>query len=240
MSLSSETETNSNELLDPCQWEISRFVIPMAQTTFGQRLKQAFNNASNVEIARKIGVSGPAVQNYMSGRVPDLDKLLKIKALTNCDLDWLLTGNESLAGHAIERVLSGKILDRLRSIAREQTQHVYRSAEIVSEAKADEMTMDLLVKVLVDEGLQAFGLAEDSLLDESARVDAERLTFIHHRPTIDDRIRDLVKRETGVSPLAQGGELRHIIRDIVQEEMKVRVFPIELKTEQEARRKKTG
>lgn len=60
--------------------------------SFGERLKAAFNFASQAEIARKMGVSEAAVKNYIDGRVPNADKLLQIRALTNCNLDWLLTG----------------------------------------------------------------------------------------------------------------------------------------------------
>jgi transcriptional regulator with XRE-family HTH domain len=59
---------------------------------FGERLRQAFNNASNAEIARKLGVSEPAIGNYVKGRIPDADKLLQISTLTGCNLHWLLTG----------------------------------------------------------------------------------------------------------------------------------------------------
>jgi transcriptional regulator with XRE-family HTH domain len=61
-------------------------------STFGERLKIAFHNAKNAEIARKLGVSESAVKNYMDGRVPDSDKLIKITSLTNCNLHWLITG----------------------------------------------------------------------------------------------------------------------------------------------------
>ncbi len=61
-------------------------------TPFGERLKIAFSNAKNAEIARKIGVSEAAIKNYIDGRVPDADKLVKITSLTNCNLHWLLTG----------------------------------------------------------------------------------------------------------------------------------------------------
>ena len=60
--------------------------------SFGERLRAAFNNAKNAEIARKIGVSESAVKNYLDGRVPDGEKLVRIANLTNCNLHWLLTG----------------------------------------------------------------------------------------------------------------------------------------------------
>ena len=59
---------------------------------FGQRLRKAFSNAKNAEIARQLDVSEPAVKNYIAGRVPDADKLRLISNLTKCSLHWLLTG----------------------------------------------------------------------------------------------------------------------------------------------------
>lgn len=59
---------------------------------FGKRLREAFDFATNKEIADKLKVTKSALTNYMNGRVPAADALLEIKKLTNCSLDWLLTG----------------------------------------------------------------------------------------------------------------------------------------------------
>ena len=64
----------------------------MPRSAFGKRLKEVFGNATNQEIADKLGVSAPAVQNYVSGRIPDGEKLQTIAKVTNCNLHWLLTG----------------------------------------------------------------------------------------------------------------------------------------------------
>jgi transcriptional regulator with XRE-family HTH domain len=64
-------------------------------STFGERLKAAFYNASNAEIARQMGLSEPAVNNYMGGRIPGADKLIQIASLTKCNLHWLITGEGS-------------------------------------------------------------------------------------------------------------------------------------------------
>lgn len=59
---------------------------------FGERLKLAFDNASNAHIARVLGVAPSAVTNYMNDRVPKLALLFKICEAQGCSLDWLLTG----------------------------------------------------------------------------------------------------------------------------------------------------
>jgi transcriptional regulator with XRE-family HTH domain len=61
---------------------------------FPTRLRTVFKGAKNSEIARKIGVSDQAVGDYMRGRLPNADVLIKIRESANADLNWLLTGEE--------------------------------------------------------------------------------------------------------------------------------------------------
>jgi transcriptional regulator with XRE-family HTH domain len=61
-------------------------------SSFGKRLKETFDNTSNQSIAEKLGVSKPALTAYMQGRIPPPDKLIEIAKLTQCNLNWLLTG----------------------------------------------------------------------------------------------------------------------------------------------------
>ncbi len=60
---------------------------------FGQRLREAFKGASQTEIARQLGVSNSAVTNYVEGRVPPAEKLIKIADLTGYSIHWLITGD---------------------------------------------------------------------------------------------------------------------------------------------------
>ena len=61
--------------------------------SFGERLKDAFSNRPNKEIAMLLGVSNPAVTAYLRGRVPPAEKLVEIAKSTGCNLHWLLTGD---------------------------------------------------------------------------------------------------------------------------------------------------
>lgn len=92
---SSETKNKTKQFVKVCQLKTSRFVNLMGISHFGARLRLAFKNAKNAEIARQIGVSEAAIKNYVDGRIPDAEKLIKIRNLTNCSLDWLLTGEGS-------------------------------------------------------------------------------------------------------------------------------------------------
>jgi transcriptional regulator with XRE-family HTH domain len=83
---------DTKQTVKDCQAKSLRIVNLILMSTFGERLRKAFNDASNAEIARKIGVSEPAVGNYIKGRIPDADRLIEISNLTGCSLHWLLTG----------------------------------------------------------------------------------------------------------------------------------------------------
>lgn len=89
----------------------------MAKSEFGERLESIFHHDSNQKIADKIGVSAPAVQNYMGGRVPPYETLLKIQAVTNCDLHWLLTGENKTRPRSEQDIGIEKII---REIVREE------------------------------------------------------------------------------------------------------------------------
>lgn len=93
----------------------------MAKSEFGHRLKEAFRNATNKEIANQIGVSAPAVQNYSDGRVPPAETLLKIAEVTNCDLHWLLTGEARVENTQPDPLINEAALEKIiRRIVREE------------------------------------------------------------------------------------------------------------------------
>ena len=110
---------------------VSLYLIQMARTDFGKRLKLAFGNASNQEIARKLGLSAPAIQNYVSGRVPDGDKLLQIAEVTKCDLHWLLTGEgeREFGQRAVD--LNEAIRDIIRETVREELESLRPKKRLV-------------------------------------------------------------------------------------------------------------
>lgn len=63
-----------------------------SQADFGFRLKEAFKNVQNREIAEKLGIGKSAVTAYLRGSMPPASQLLKIAEMTGCNLHWLLTG----------------------------------------------------------------------------------------------------------------------------------------------------
>lgn len=99
---------------------------------FPGRLRQAFKGAGNKEIARKLGVTAAAVSNYFNGRTPDADKLRLIAELTNCNLHWLLTGDdpplavsENREQQSVDPLINREVLDKMiREIVRDELRDV--------------------------------------------------------------------------------------------------------------------
>lgn len=64
--------------------------------SFGGRLKQVFEKShgftQNKEIAEALNVTEGGMSNYINGRVPPPETLLKISRLTGCSIHWLVTG----------------------------------------------------------------------------------------------------------------------------------------------------
>lgn len=98
----------------------------MTKSKFGQRFKEAFDNATNKEIASKLGVSEAAAQTYTSGRVPPHELLLKTAEVTNCDLHWLLTGDSMKNQISTEHLQPKRVFDEdylmqlVRQVVREE------------------------------------------------------------------------------------------------------------------------
>src|ERR1700751_1405021 len=59
------------------------------------RLREAFKNVSQSEIARQLGLSNSAVTNYVEGRIPPAETLIKMADLTGYSIHWLMTGEGS-------------------------------------------------------------------------------------------------------------------------------------------------
>ncbi len=167
-----------------------------------------------------MGVSESAVKNYVSGRVPDNEKLLLIKNLTNCSLDWLLTGEEA---HAVQGIpVSDVTLDKLKTIAKEQSLIIHGDAEISGSERLEAVTLRLLAEYLINRALVSVNLVDEDLLSKADRKRSERFTFIANRPqSIEDRIGEIIdKKLSAVEHISLDREdaLRDIIRELVKEE----------------------
>ncbi len=187
-------EIESKPTVKSCQAKSLLLVNFFQMSSFGERLKIAFQNARNAEIARKIGVSEPAIKKYMSGSMPSLDKLILIKNLTGRSLDWLIEGKDETAGSF---TLDAKLREKLTQIAREQAHEIFAGADIAG-PNIDERTMQILTEYLINRAMQEYNLISDEvfLMDAKDRYRAERFTFVRAKqPDIEERFRQIILDE---------------------------------------------
>jgi SOS-response transcriptional repressor LexA len=110
---------------------------------FGERLKKAFGNATNTEIAEKIGSSSSAITNYIKGRIPELDILDVIAHSTRCSLHWLLTGKGQ---QRVEPSLPPVLLENNERKVIEDLAHTTGQT-------VDQIVRELLIEALDNRGL---------------------------------------------------------------------------------------
>jgi transcriptional regulator with XRE-family HTH domain len=55
------------------------------------------NGWTQAELARLLGVTQPAVSNYLTGRVPPATVIVQLADLAGCSTDWLLRGHKTPA-----------------------------------------------------------------------------------------------------------------------------------------------
>lgn len=102
---------------------------------FGNRMREAFDNASNAEIARKLGITPTAVGNHIKGRVT-LSVLIGVSTSTGCSVDWLLTGD----GEKYVKKTSRATLDEtFRNIIREIVRDEVNSSENYAEIRGENL-----------------------------------------------------------------------------------------------------
>jgi len=191
-------------------------------TTFGERLRTAFDNAKNAEIARKLRVSDAAVKNYINGRVPNIDILLLINILTGRSLDWLLLGKDETLRE--EGSLTPAVDQLIKRIAAEQAEEVFADVQIGG-ATIEDRTYELLMNFLIARSLRAYNLieSESEVMSAADHKRAQRFTFIGNIPqSLEDRIGEIVERKISgstVSSVAQEDAIRDMIRELVKEEI---------------------
>lgn len=61
---------------------------------FAVRLKDAFDGATNAEIARRLNANDSTIKYYVDGdRLPVFEMIVEIGRVTGCNLHWLLSGH---------------------------------------------------------------------------------------------------------------------------------------------------
>ena len=93
---------------------------------FTERLKQAFDQATMAEVARRIDVPHATIRNYFQGRMPAPDVLIKIAENTGVSLNWLLTGKGPMyvAGERpvdLDRLIEERVVSIVQRLLAERT-----------------------------------------------------------------------------------------------------------------------
>lgn len=106
---------------------------------FGDRLRQAFDGATNAEIARRCDTTRAVIKEYVDGnRLPMAELLLRMRRATGVSIDWLLTGRGSRRVE-ISNVFSKEEEERIREFARKQGLTFDQTVQQLSLAALDVM-----------------------------------------------------------------------------------------------------
>lgn len=142
---------------------------------FGRRLREAFEGASNSEIARKLAIGNSTVTDYVQGKsYPTAEGLVKIAEITKCNLHYLLTGKGESDLNPL-RFLDEKV--------RALVEHL---------ARADKTTVETVVGVLVADALVKRGSYLFSLYPRlrGRELDELRLLFALVEENADEEVED--------------------------------------------------
>lgn len=121
---------------------------------FATRLIELCGTSEPAKVQRSLGISYQSAKNYLSGRYPDPEILIKIALVTGCSIDWLLTGRgEKIIESAplADTLLSAGQIELVRKICVEVFNEkigeegrlkivTIQSSEILSEKVPDEST----------------------------------------------------------------------------------------------------
>lgn len=142
---------HDTEFPQRCQLFDTKNMKSSRPTGFGSRLRQAFGERSNVEIARLLGVSNSTLTDYMKGKTfPTAEGLLRIAEITKHSIHWLLTGEGT------------DNLDPLRFLDTETRSVVERLAGD-EKKKIEALVRDLVHEALMKRGADLFLMGEGRL-----------------------------------------------------------------------------
>jgi hypothetical protein len=125
------------------------------KTDFISRFVEACGTAEPARVQRLLNISYQAAKNYLDGRLPHPDVLIKISERTSYSIDWLLTGRGKKIVDDLspqdKPLLTGQIEDSVRRICVEVINEfngrqeigqpkvvVLQSSELMSEKVLDE------------------------------------------------------------------------------------------------------
>jgi transcriptional regulator with XRE-family HTH domain len=103
-------------------------------TSITDRLKELMGGASVLGFAKRCGIPGTTMRQYLAGSVPGADKAAQIAERTGVSLVWLVTGRGPKAADAVEATspvsaraegapdpeLFGRVVDRVARVYRDE------------------------------------------------------------------------------------------------------------------------
>lgn len=134
--------------------------------TFQERLEAAFSYASMAEIARRLDIAHPTVQNYFKGRLPAPEVLIKIANETNVSLNWLLTGRGKKDIETPKPSFDEMFDDKIRAIVREEWREIQLQA-LKREAENDPIITNFDAIYDADEKMIDLGNIDEFNIEES-------------------------------------------------------------------------
>jgi transcriptional regulator with XRE-family HTH domain len=76
----------------------------MKEKSISDRIRKVMEqlNMTQNDLAETLGISQPAVSLYLQGRIPPADILYKIAQIGYTSIEWMLTGQDSQKGFAVQ------------------------------------------------------------------------------------------------------------------------------------------
>jgi hypothetical protein len=151
-------EPDGKRFVSMSQEESNKIFPEYDNEAFGKRLREAFDNARNIEIQRRTGIEKVTLRNYLNGRIPPPEILNAISKETKCNLHWLLTGEGS------KRIVSEN--------ATQPEPAASKGGKLLQEISLSEIFTNLFNEM---EGVKARLSAIESQRTPNERIDAKKL-----------------------------------------------------------------
>lgn len=105
---------------------------------FALRLKIAFDNASNAEIARRLRTTDATVKLYVDAvRLPIFEILVEISRVTGINLNWLMTGRGPQRSMRSDELFSDEETQAIRELARRSGRTIEEQIKVLTLAAVE-------------------------------------------------------------------------------------------------------
>lgn len=176
---------NSTQTANIGQALFSRIVNKEKTPRFGDRLREAFDGASNTEIAGLLGYKSKSpITKFMKGALPNGKVLKKISQITNCNLNWLLNG----VGPKKAPVGEEERRDAVEVIALDEVQRIFIKKLVEFRGGNFKSMLKKIIYSGLDQEARAFSIAYRSMRTEQLEdvLDAYFSNIEDAKKTLED------------------------------------------------------